>query len=85
MTPAPEFVTENGNGDVPHQRGADEDLGGLQRQFASFVTAHTVLSERRDQLRLELRGVEAQLVALTDRAQRVGSLLDGAPKTDVNA
>lgn len=61
-----------------------DDLGGLQQNFASFIAVHTELSERRSSLLLELRGVEAQLAALNDRAGRVESILDGAAVADAN-
>ncbi len=78
---SPESVTELR--DLGHGEPGD-DLGGLQQHFASFVAAHTELSNRRAELLLELRGVEAQLAALNDRAGRVGSILDGAATTDVS-
>jgi len=76
VAPLGEFVIDIG------RNALNEDLGGLQEYFASFVAAHTELSERRSELLLELRGVEAQLLALNDRAGRVNSILDGGLATD---
>lgn len=64
------------------ERAESDDLGGLQQHFASFIAAHAELSERRSELLLNLRGVEAQLAALNDRAGRVNSILDGAAVAD---